>query len=194
VPGLQIRVRPTGAMSWVVLKRAPGGGKLTRVTLGRVGEVSLAIARDKAREAIAAVRQGVDVNAEKRRERAVAREAEEETGYRPGSFGYLAERFIALECAAVARGHEVAGIIRKYLVTAWGREPLDGLRRHHLTELLDPIVDSGKLQQVHKVRELALRVVNWAIDRGDIEINTLPAQAAGVVAPASCSGAAAIGC
>ena len=91
VPGLGVRVRPSGAMSYVVMKRLPGQTKPTRITLGRVGDLSLQDARDKAREAIAATRQGVRVNVEKRRERTIARRVEKETGYPPGTFGETAE-------------------------------------------------------------------------------------------------------
>ena len=66
VPGFGIRVRRTGKPAFVVMKRLPGDTKPTRITLGRVGEMTLQQAREKARDAIAAVRQGVDVNQQKR--------------------------------------------------------------------------------------------------------------------------------
>src|SRR5947207_3708381 len=81
VPGLGVRVRPQGALSYVVMKRLPGQKKPTRITIGRVADLTLGEARDKARGAIAQTRQGVRVNFEKRRERRRVREAEADTGY-----------------------------------------------------------------------------------------------------------------
>ena len=69
VPGFGVRMRPHGTATFIVMKRLPGGTAPLRMTLGRVGEIGLAEARDKARQAIAAVRRGVDVNSEKRRAR-----------------------------------------------------------------------------------------------------------------------------
>jgi integrase len=186
VPGLGVRVRPSGSPVYVVMRRLAGEAKPRRVTLGRVGDISLADAREKAREATAALRRGVDVNAEKRREtiarkaeRARVRQIEAETGYAPGTFGETAGRYIAQECASLRRGAEVAAIIRARLLPRWGDRPIDEMRRRDLAELLDPIIAEGKLQAAHKVREVALRVLNWAADRGDIEINYLASASRG---------------
>jgi integrase len=179
VPGLGVRVRPSGTASYVVMKRLPGEAKPTRITLGRIDDLSLQDARQRAREAITATRQGVRVNAEKRRERHQVRQAEAETGYRPVTFGETAERYIRSECKALARGAEVEAIIRHRLLPAWGELRLDELRRRDLTALLDPILTNGRTQAAHKLREVAIRIVNWAIDRGDIEINYLATASRG---------------
>jgi integrase len=179
VPGLAIRMRSSGAASYVVVKRLPGETKLTRITLGRVGDISLQDAREKAREAITATRQGVRVNAEKRVQRERVRQVETETGYRPGTFGATAERYIRAECAALARGAEIEAIIRRHLVTAWGDRMIDELRRRDLTAVLDPIIAAGRMQAAHKLREVAIRIINWAIDRGDVEINFLATASRG---------------
>jgi integrase len=187
VPGFGVRVRPHGTATYVVMKRRPGGGA-TRITLGRVpatyppapGEITLAAARERAREAVAAVRQGVDVIAQQHGERARGKRRRERasevraaTGFAADSFGELATRYIAQECARLARGAEVENIIRRSLLKAWGEQPLAELRRRDLTALLDPLVESGRSQAAHKLREVALRIVNWAIDRGELEINFL---------------------
>src|SRR5438067_1811163 len=77
VPGFGVRVRTSGAPVYVLAKRMPGDRKPTRITIGRTTDISLAEARERAREASKAVRQGIDVNAEKRRE-ALARKVERE--------------------------------------------------------------------------------------------------------------------
>lgn len=186
LPGFGVRVRPTGAPSYVLMKRIPGDTKPTRVTLGRIDTLSLAKARDLARDASAAVRQGVDVNAEKRRdliarkvERDRAQTVEEDTGYRPGTFGETAVRYFRQECAGLRRGVEVEAIVRRNLLPVWGDRHIDELRRRDLTAALDPVIAAGKVQAAHKLREVAIRVVNWAVDRGDIEVNFLASASRG---------------
>jgi integrase len=186
VPGFGVRVRPTGNPVYIVTKRLPGDVKPTRVTIGRVTDISLADAREKARTASAAVRQGVDVNAEKRREAAAqkvererVRRIEIETGYAPGTFGEAAERYIRAECAALARGAEIEANIRRHLMPAWGTLLLDELRRRDLTAVLDPVVNAGRTQAAHKLREVAIRLMNWGVDRGDIEFNFLATASRG---------------
>jgi integrase len=183
MPGFGVRMRPHGTATFIVMKRLPGGTAPLRMTLGRVGEIGLAEARDKARQAIAAVRRGVDVNSEKRRARdAVVYRREEaqqvraETGFDPDTFGEIAIRYIGQECARLARGGEIENIIRRSLLDAWGNRPLAELRRRDLNKLLDPIVEAGRIQAAHKLREVAVRIVNWAIERDeidDIEVNLL---------------------
>lgn len=179
VPGFGVRVRSSGAKSYVVMKRLPGRTKPTRITLGRVDDLGLSDAREQARKDIAATRQGIQVNFEKRRARRRLRQAEADTGYAPGTFGETAERYIQSECKALSRGRDIESIIRRHLIPAWAHLPLDALRRRDLTEQLDPVVASGRTQAAHKLREVAIRIVNWAIDRGDIEVNYLASPSRG---------------
>jgi hypothetical protein len=71
LPGFGVRVRPSGAMTFVVRYR-PGGGRnapIRRVTLGAVGAITVDEARRLAREHLAKVRLGSDPIAEKRERR-----------------------------------------------------------------------------------------------------------------------------
>jgi integrase len=180
VPGLGVRVRPHGTKTYVVMKHLPGG-KQTRITLGKVpllyppseGEIGLAAARELAREAIVAVRRGIDPAAQKRGARERARAVLLAIGFAEDSFGAIAENYIALETKRLARGAEVESIIRRRLLPPWGERPAAELRRRDLTKLVDEVAATGRIQAAHKVREIANRVVNWAVDRGDLEFNLL---------------------
>jgi integrase len=186
VPGFGVRVRPSGSPVYIVVKRLPGDPKPIRITIGRTSDITLADAREEARKASAAVRRGVDVNAEKQRdlvvrkvERDRARKVEEDTGHRLGTFGETATRYCREECAGLKRGAEVEAIIRRALLPIWGDRPLDELRRRDLTEALNPLMAARKMQAAHKLREIAIRVLNWAVDRGDIEVNFLASASRG---------------
>src|SRR5438045_2075806 len=74
MPGFGVRVRTAGSPVYILMKRASGDKKPTRVTLGRVIDMKLADARQRARDAAAELRQGVDVNTQKRQRR-IARKA-----------------------------------------------------------------------------------------------------------------------
>lgn len=68
VAGLAVRVRPSGAASFVLNKRV--SGRLLRVTLGPVGALTLGEARDKARRTLAEITlTGVSPNTAKRARR-----------------------------------------------------------------------------------------------------------------------------
>ncbi|MGE3473148.1 MAG: tyrosine-type recombinase/integrase [Vicinamibacterales bacterium] len=67
VPGLSLRISATGIKSWSVLYRYKGRNR--RLTLGRFPEVSLASAREKARQARAEAALGLDPAGEKQETR-----------------------------------------------------------------------------------------------------------------------------
>jgi hypothetical protein len=76
------------------------------------------------------------------------------------TFGALASHYIARECARLARGNEIEGVIRRYLLEPWGERPVAELRRRDLIKLIDPVVESGRTQAAHKLNEVALRIIS----------------------------------
>ena len=60
VDGLCIRLRPSGAASYIVRYRLPGSPLSRRITLGAINSMSIAEARTHAREAMLSARKGVD--------------------------------------------------------------------------------------------------------------------------------------
>jgi integrase len=182
VPSFGVRVRPSGHKVYGVNKRPAGSAIVKRITLAPCEETTLEEARAKARQFIAELRRGVVPNARRRRRRSPAQQPRTATGdFSPESFGELALRYIAQECPLLARGKDTENVIRRSLLPQWGHRPRAGLRRADLTALLDPIVASGKTQAAHKLREVAIRIINWAIDRGEpgVEVNFLATPSRG---------------
>ena len=70
--GLAVRVAPSGVKTWDLAYRIRGSGKVRRVSLGRVADVSLEKARERANELTSAARAGRDLIAEEEESRAAA--------------------------------------------------------------------------------------------------------------------------
>lgn len=68
VPGLYMQLQPTGAKSWIL--RTKVGTKTRDIGLGSYPEITLAVARDKARAGREKIRQGIDPVEERRAARA----------------------------------------------------------------------------------------------------------------------------
>ena len=85
MPGFGVRVRPTGAMSYVVVYRAGSGrgAPYRRYTIGMVGKLTPEKARRRAKAILGAVAHGKDPAGEKTNERSAPTVAE------------LADRFMA---------------------------------------------------------------------------------------------------
>ncbi|WP_448187905.1 tyrosine-type recombinase/integrase [Azospirillum sp. sgz301742] len=179
LPGFGLRVGDANK-TWFVFYRF--GGKQKRHTLGHFPDLSLSKARELAGDALDAVRDGTDPAAEKQKVKETARKALEHkatTGYLPGSFGQLATLYIEQECGALRRGKEIERIIRREMLEAWKDRPAEELRRRDLTALLDPIINAGQVQKALKLRTIIVRIINWAVDRGDLEANLLASASKG---------------
>ncbi|MGB9054297.1 MAG: Arm DNA-binding domain-containing protein, partial [Pseudolabrys sp.] len=70
--GLAVRVAPSGIKTWDLAYRIRSSGKTRRLSLGRVCDVSLEKARDRANELTSAARTGRDLLAEEEERRAAA--------------------------------------------------------------------------------------------------------------------------
>ena len=70
--GLAVRVAPSGIKTWDLAYRIRGSGKVRRVSLGRVVDLSLDKARDRANELTSAARAGRDLVAEESDSRSAA--------------------------------------------------------------------------------------------------------------------------
>ena len=65
--GLAVRVAPSGVKTWDLAYRIRGSGKVRRLSLGRVGDISLEEARERANKLTSAARAGRDLIAERRK-------------------------------------------------------------------------------------------------------------------------------
>ncbi|MGR0187224.1 tyrosine-type recombinase/integrase [Azospirillum aestuarii] len=166
--------------TWFIIYRHCG--KQKRHTLGHFPTMQLGQAREAAGKALQMVERGEDPAAEKVSAKAAAAAAQDHktaTGFLPDSFGSLASIYIEQECPSLRRGTELERIINREVQPAWKDRPATDLRRRDLTALLDPMIAAGHIQKAHKVREVIVRIVNWAVDRGDLEANLLVSPSRG---------------
>ena len=115
VPGFGLRVTDRGAKSFVVYRRWPGSRAPARRTIGDVKSVTLAEARDKAREWITLAERNVDP-AEQQRQSKIA-----EQRRRQSTFKAVVEAWLASDEVKKTRtANNVARETRDEFVTIWG--------------------------------------------------------------------------
>ena len=168
--GLALRITDRGSKTWCIsyhFPNAEGVLKHHRITLGQWPAVGVAQAREEARMVKAEVRSGIDPRSRRAGARAAAK-AEAQTEARK-TFRAIAENYINRECSRLKRGREYEAAIRRELLPTWGARPITDLRRLHLIELTDALLDASKPMAAHRVHEIAKRILNWAVERGEIE-------------------------
>jgi len=159
VTGLCFRITDKGARSWSLLYRV--GGKLRRDTLGPYPRITLAIARQKARDALELVGGGTDPRTVKATTDAAAARQQAET------VDALAERFIARH-ASQRRWGELERVLRRDVVPQWTGRPVAEIGRRDVIDLLDAIADRAPVQANRTLTVLKI-FFGWCLDRDVIE-------------------------
>src|SRR5439155_8488717 len=156
--GFGLRIAAGGTKTWVVQYRLGGRtGKVQRLTLGRYPLLGVADARDKAKEALAAVVQGEDPAGDKRAEREAA------------TFGEVASEYLERHAKAKKRSwREDQRILEHDVLPLWRSRRAKDITARDVRALLDGIVDRGAPIQANRTFAIIRRIFNWAAapDRG----------------------------
>jgi integrase len=159
VPGLKVRVTDRGAKSFILWRRYGGAANPAARSLGPVGVLTLAAAREKARSWLELIKQGQDP-------RHIAED--------DASFGAVMEEYLKRHVAGKRKAKDVEREIRKELLPRWRNKPLASITRRDVTQLVDEIKDRGAPYQAHNILGHAKTFFNWAIERGIYGIETSP--------------------
>jgi integrase len=162
VHGLALQVTSAGAKSWLL--RMPIGGKRREMGLGPYPEVTLARAREKAREARELVRAGVDP-IQRQREAASALRAAAATAL---TFDDCAASYIKAHEASwrnVKHGQQWRNTLKAYVSPAFGGLLVRDVGLTHVLQVLEPIW-TEKNETASRLRSRIELVLDWASARG----------------------------
>jgi integrase len=160
VSSFGLRVTETGHKTWVVLYRM--SGKLTWQTLGTYPPLSLADAREMAKDALADVQKGINPAAEKQ----TARDAD--------TFDALADRYLtewARRMKKPSSMREDERNIGKELRPVWGVRKANEIQRRDVIALVDGIAARGAEIHANRILALVSKIFNFAISKEIVETN-----------------------
>lgn len=158
VPGLRVRVMPTGSVSFVVLGRFGGSPHPTRRSIGPYGRVTLEQARATTRDWFGLMEKGLDPAVEQERKR------QAELRQQRTTFASVAEEYIAKKVAKMAKAHETELDIRRELLSRWGHKPITDVTRADIISMAEEIAERAPYQ-AHNVFARVRAIFNWAIAR-----------------------------
>jgi hypothetical protein len=160
--GLALQVTPSGARSWVL--RVAAGGRQREMGLGSFPSVTLADARNKARQHGALVKEGIDPIAS-RRAASSAASAERQA---QKTFAEVAAQYIAQhEKSWKNAKHQAqwAATLGTYAEPSIGKLLVRDIRSAHVIALLEPIWTT-KTETATRVRSRIELVLDYAAARG----------------------------
>jgi len=175
VPGLRMRVLPSGQKTFVLLARYPGPNPHpTRRALGSYGELTLEETRAKANARRVLIKRGVDPAAEERRQRFEQGRRQENT------FAAIANAYFAEVLPKQRRGaHVKRDIIKVFIDEAgWGARPIHEITALDVRGVIRRYAEQGKLFHTYNLLSYLRRVFNWAIEQQCYGIETSPCGSA----------------
>lgn len=158
VSGLLLRVKPTGARSWVL--RVKAGDKRRDIGLGGFPDVPLAQAREKAREIKGQVREGKDPAAERKaaREALIAAQAKEMTFRQAAKKCHDAKRHAF---RSIKHRADWINSLETHVFPIIGNMPIDIIEAEHVRSVLEPIWHE-KTETATRVRQRMESIFSWA--------------------------------
>ena len=175
--GLSIEVAASGAKLWRFRYRV--GGRERKISFGRYPEVSLKEARQKRDEARAAIRDGSDPGAERKKAKLLAELSAENT------FAAIADEYITTKLV----GENKAAITidkARWLVTHLApiaSLPIVEIKPQELYATLKRLEGAGKHETARRCRSFASRVFRYAVVTGRAETDPAAMLSGALITP-----------
>jgi integrase len=154
VPGLAVRVTDRSENSFVLVTRYPGSPHPTPRSLGKVGTISLADARDKARSWYKLISTGVDP-------------AKAQAEAAANTFQAICEEYMAREGSKLRSAEWRRQVLERLIYPTLGPKPIADIRRSEIVRLLDKVQDQSGPAMADKALGIIRKVMNWHSARSD---------------------------
>ncbi len=153
--GHYVRITPAGAKSYVAVSREPYEKKQVWATIGSTDHFTIDEAREKAREAIKRIKDGLP--------------AFEPPPVKPDSFKAIAENYLTRHVRAnkLRTRAEIERCLEKYIYPVWQDRWLVSIRRSDVAKLLDSVQDNHGPRQADVVLGIVRGIMNWYAARDD---------------------------
>jgi hypothetical protein len=159
LPGFALRVGEHGSKSYVLRLRA--GGRHRRITIGRVGQITLAEARRQARELVNQAKEGIDPVVARR----PARRDRDTVASVVAQYLELHQKRNQLRRAA-----DVERMLEGSVLPEWGDRDIRSITKRDALDLVDGIAARAPVM-ANRTLSLLKRLLAWSVERGALEVS-----------------------
>jgi len=152
VPGLAVRITERGAKSWTLLYRHRG--RLRRMTLGTLEVISLAQAREQARDLLHEASKGADPATEK------------QAGRKVETIADLADLYIEKWAKVRKRSWRAdRNLLDRKILPKWRHRAIVDITRQDVRQLVESVAEAGAPIVANRVAALLSKLFAFALDR-----------------------------
>jgi len=181
--GLIVIVQPSGSKTFAVRYRLGGG--YGKIHIGNVADVTLADARERAREVMRQVRQGIDPAERKKVEKVEARAVA--VRMEATIIDAVAEDYIKLHVGGLRSAHEVERLLRAHALPVLTGRPIGSITRADIQAITAPVIEAGHNRTANHIFEWTRALFAWALERGLPGYDQSPCEKMKPPAPKSAS-------
>lgn len=161
ISGLLLAVKDSGAKSWIL--RTVVGGKRRNIGLGSYPEISLADAKERARDAKEKIRQGIDPVEERRATSRALHEQSERMTFSEAA--RLCHEKKTSEFKNEKHAKQWISSVHRYAIPVIGDMPVDEIDLPHILQVLEPIWHE-KTETATRLRQRLEAILSWATVSG----------------------------
>jgi integrase len=170
VPGLILRVSPTGNRKWVIKARRPGHKNASRFVLADLREMTLTEARLAALDFKSELRKGVDPVTERTRRISDSKQLQEERGMY--AFGSVVQLFLLrhVHRKLKPKTGEDYTRVTNLLIGYWGDRDIRDISKADIVHLVDSEEDRA-YASARLTFSITRKFFNFALERGLVDAN-----------------------
>jgi integrase len=170
MPGMCVRISAKRQRAFYVVKRRHKDENPVWHKLGVYPILSLAQARERTREVLAALEKGENPRALAEAKRRATLEAERET-FRAVAERYLRHLAISEEPPRPSSVRMYRSFLNNWLYPELGERPITGITRKDVIDTLDKAREQSGASTVLGAKGLLSAILNWAADRSILTVN-----------------------
>lgn len=167
--GLSLRIKPSGSKMWVFNYYRPHSKKRANISFGIYPDVSLALARERRREARQQIAEDIDPKLYREKKHRKIQDENSKT------LAYVVEQWFAIKKTRITQSYadDIIRSLRNHVLPTLGKWPLHEISAPVVIDSLQPLAKSGKLEAVKRVIQRLNEVMVYAVNTGIIQYNPL---------------------
>ncbi len=168
--GLYLRVKPNGTKIWLFNYYRPDNKKRANISFGTYPDVTLAMARDRRRQARALLSENIDPQTYQQEQIEIAK-AKEETS--SNTFIKIAGLWLDMKSHDVSEDYakDTWRSLEMYILPELANKTIDQIRAPMVISLLRPLEADGKLETVRRLCQRTNEIMSYAVNHGFLDAN-----------------------